>query len=343
MTKKKLLIFYEEKEKNNIIYFLNNIDYKLYDIDLIIENNININKNIPKKVDIIKYNKSKLKKLIFTIKFVIKNKNKYDLSIIFSSDNLFANNLGRKVSKNNTIFIKLDNVHEYNFRDYFIKRYIYEFNKIIFKTYQDKELFLKHYPTLSKKTVVINDFINSKEIEALSKESINEKIKITDKTILMITELNEEKNKILNMLNLIKELKEDIKNIKLYIIGDGIDKYAYESFIEDNDLQNTIYLLGKKENVYPYIEKCKFIILNSKEELDKYLYSNIILRTQPISKCRYTDDIINIGKNCGYLISIKKKINEEMIEILTNKNKKTKEKFNFENINKERIDKIAKK
>jgi len=335
MTKNNILLFYSELEKTNIIYFLNNIDYKQYDVDLILEENIKIKKEIPKKVNIIKYNNNRLKKILFKIQFKFKYKNKYDTSIVYSSDNLFSNSLIRLASKNRIIFINNNKLTEFNYREYFIKRHIYDFNKIIIKTHQEEKQFLKYYPTLSKKTHVINSFINYEEIEKLSKETINEKIRKTDKTILLITELNEEKNKLLNIMNIIKEIKNEIKNIKLYIIGDGIDKYAYESFIEDNKLEDTIHLLGNKENTYPYIEKCKYILLKSKEELDKYLIPCLVLKTQIITTCRYSDDTINIGDNYGFIISNNlNKQKEDFINVINNKNKCH---FDYKNLNKEKM------
>ena len=121
MTKQKILIFFDETEKNNIIYFLNNLDYKQHDAYLIIKDNINLKKQIPKKVNLIKYKKQKVKQLIFKIKFQLSNKNKYDKSYLFTSDNIFANSIVRKTSKYKTIFIKLNKTNEYNFREYFIK------------------------------------------------------------------------------------------------------------------------------------------------------------------------------------------------------------------------------
>lgn len=336
MTKKKILIIYDNKEKNNVIYFLNNIDYKQNNVDLLTEDNINIKKYIPKKVNIINYNNQIIKKIIFKIKFLINNKNKYDKTIIFSSDNIFLNKLSKNTSNDKTIVVNTNNITEINYRDYFMKRNIYEYNKIIFKTFEEQSEFLKYYPTLSKKTCVINNVINYEEIENLGNVEIKEKIKKTDKTILLIADLNEEKNNILNILKNIKEIKTEIKNLKLFIIGEGIDKFAYESFIEDNNLQDTIYLLGEKDNVYPYINKCKYILLNTKDDLDKYLYPSIIFNTQVIAQCRYSDDIINLGKNYGYLISNNYQKNKEELKKILNLKIRKNNDLNIKNLNKDK-------
>ena len=109
-------------------------------------------------------------------------------------------------------------------------------------------------------------------------------------------------------------------------------KVAYESFIEDNYLQDVIFLLGKKDNVYPYINKCKYILLNTKQDLDKYLYPSIVLKTQVISLCRYSDDIINVGENYGFIVSDINKLKEKLKKILKIKTIKNKI-IDFEKIN----------
>ena len=91
-------------------------------------------------------------------------------------------------------------------------------------------------------------------------------------------------------------------------------------FIFYNNLAKNIYLIGEKENVYPYIAKCKYLFLNDREQIERYLYAAITLNTQVISKCRYSDDKIELGNNYGYIISSnQKKQQEEIINILNNK------------------------
>ncbi len=40
-----------------------------------------------------------------------------------------------------------------------------------------------------------------------------------------------------------------------YVIGEGPEQKKLENKIDENQIQNTFHLLGKKENPYPYIKK----------------------------------------------------------------------------------------
>lgn len=334
MTEKKILIFFDSKNQYDIDHFeflLKNIDLNKYKIDLIIEENIKLKTS--KKINIIKFKQPTniLKK--YYLKFKLKTKTKYDCAIIYTMESLFGNYIIRKICKKRIIIADLkdknfETVEEY--RKYFIDRNIYDFNHIIFKNYQEQEKFIKLYPSLSKKTDVINDLINYEKIERLSKVEIPEKIKRTNINILMIEELNEEKNKILEKLKLIKDLKKDIPNIKLFIIGEGIDKYAYETYIEDNELTDTILLLENKSNICPYILKSKYILLNFKN-ISKYLYFCIVLKKQIISEQLYYDDLIKIENNYNNFINI---IKNKIIKQNT---------FTKNNVNKEKIIKFEQK
>lgn len=332
MTKKNILIFFDSKEKElkeNLILYLKQIDYKTKNIDLIIIKDDEFQKQIPKKINVqeitISKNKiiKKIQSIIIKIKYIFKNKKKYNKSILFSINSNIGNYIVRKSSNNSQVFIyEKIKLLDLEYREYFIKKNIYEFQNIVFKTYEEEYVFLKYFPTLSKKTSVINLLINNEEIEKLSKEKITEKIKKTYINILLIEELNEEKNKTLEKIKLIQSLINDFPKLNLYIIGEGIDKYAYETYIEDNKLEKNIFLIGKKKNVYPYIEKCKYIFLFTKEQIEKYLYASLTLNTQVISKCSYTDNKIKLGETFGYIIS--SNINKQKDELLLifNSNKK---------------------
>lgn len=52
----------------------------------------------------------------------------------------------------------------------------------------------------------------------------------------------------------------------LYVIGEGVERKKLEGMIEKYKVGNSFFLLGKKENPYPYIKSCDYFCLLSKFE-----------------------------------------------------------------------------
>ena len=359
MTKKKLLIFSYSLNTGGIeralINLLKNIDYNKYEVDLFLEEAKGIyKKNVPKKVNIKEYkvykNKikiiSKIQNFYNKIKFKLKNYYKYDCSILYATYSYAGNFCVRTASKNRIMFVHSDYTNIYNeedFRNFFTTRNIYEFNNLVFVSKESRDNFLKYYPSLSNKTHVINNLINNEEIEKKSTEKIKEKIKKTDINLIFVGRLEEESQKITTQLKLVKDLLSDVPNLKLFIVGDGIDRVAYESYIEDNKLKDNIFILGNKQNPYPYIKKCDYLLLISKYEGYPLVFTeSLVLKTDVISTIKVTDDYFEIGKNYGFIVSKQyNKMKEEIKTILLNK-ESNKTKFNFEKINKDRIARLEK-
>ena len=346
MDKKNILISIDNIDKGEIqkylINFLKNIDYNKFNIDLLLKKTSGYyKKNLPKKVNIITNNKKNiLLNKLEKIKFNLKNHNKYNTSIIFNIDSLESNKTILKASKNKIMFVNEDyikNFSEEQFREFFTKRNIYNFNQLIFKSTESKEKFLKYYPSLNRITTVISSVINVDKIEKDSLEKINIKFKRTDKKILFIGTLNEELNKVSNYLNMVKELKKDIPNIKLYIIGNGIDYTAYKSFIDDNNLSDHIILLDNVDNIYPYIKKVDYVIIPDEINEYKTIITEIfLLKTNIISTKILSDDLLRVDDKTGYIISSNyNQLLKDMLNILNNKDKKNK--IDIEKINKTKI------
>ena len=59
--------------------------------------------------------------------------------------------------------------------------------------------------------------------------------------------------------NFLKDNKQEI----LLIIGEGEEKQQLQELIKKNNLTNNIFLLGKIDNVYPYMKKARALILPS--------------------------------------------------------------------------------
>ena len=98
--------------------------------------------------------------------------------------------------------------------------------------------------------------------------NINKKNKIVQDKIdhnnffLNIGRLTNQKNQIL-LINTFNILIKKNKNLILYIVGEGEKRFQLQEKIETLKLQNNIFLIGHKENVFPYIKKARAVIISS--------------------------------------------------------------------------------
>lgn len=334
--------------EKSLINLLKNIDYKLYNVDLILEHVTGeLLKEVPKNINILEYKPYNLKIKIIQkslnflkqIRYKITLKNAYDISICYATYSYPANFLARLASKNKILFIHSDYTKLYNHTElleFFNTRHITEFNKIVFVSNESKNNLIKYYPNIVEKSVVINNIVDIDNIKKLSEEKIENIFNKKNINLLFVGRLEEKSKNILFLLTKIKELKEYYKNIKLYIIGDGPDKEKYINYINDNKLNNIIFLLGQKENPYPYIKKCNYILLTSNYEGYPVIFNEAIaLKKDIISTIKISDNYTCIGDNFGFLIS-KDNFILEMKNILDTKLHNN-HKINIEDVNKKRI------
>ena len=331
-----------------LINLLDKLDYNRYDITLILEkkegellNRINSN------VKVIDYNLSysknilirKTKNLFKRINFILKNKNKYDFSCCYATYSKMGEVLTKIASKNTAIYIHGNYANMYNekeFKEFFNTRNIEEFKHIIFVSNESKDNFLKIYPNLKDKSLVINNFINEKEIIENSKEK-TEVEKTKDILFTFIGRLDEKSKRISKQLELIKNLK-DKYNIELWIIGDGEDKEKYQNYIKENNLEENIKMLGSKLNPYPYMKEADYILMTSDYEGFPVVYMEaVVLNKKIITTQDLTDNYIDIKNNLGYIIS--KDINEmtKEIENILQSDKLEYKKIDIEKMNEEKL------
>ena len=336
--------------EKSLIKLLKNIDSKKYNVDLILESaSGELINQVPTNINIIEYKPYNLKlkllqkilNFIKQIKYKLFIKNTYDISICYATYSYPANKIARLSCKNSILFIHSDYTELYNeteLKNFYNTRNINEFKKIVFVSNESRNNLIKYYPDIVNKSIVINNIIDNNEIEKKSKEE-NIKFSKKDINLLFVGRLEEESKNITFMLKNIKQVKKEIKNIKLYIIGDGIDKELYKKYIKDNNMESYVYMLGQKNNPYPYIKECDYLLLTSNYEGYPVIFTeSIALKKDIISTIKRSDDYTCIGENFGFLISKNNYVNE-LKNILKNKLHNN-NKLNIEEINKKRIEEI---
>ncbi len=236
-------------------------------------------KELNKKVNVVSINNISYKKANSIIKrkngLLLRNafyckvlynkyiKNKYDIEVAFLEGpitNLFS------VSSN-------PNLYSFNHTDltkhYSIKRCerlinVYEkYKKIIFVSKEGKDNFLKikNAHKLEKKIYVIYNYFDPNRIISSSKIKTNLPFKKDKLSFLVVGRLVEAKG-YERLINIHKELMKKY-DYEIFAIGEGPLQEKLNSLVKENNIANTFHLLGKKDNPYPYIKECDYLLIPS--------------------------------------------------------------------------------
>lgn len=335
--------------ERSLISLLKNFNYNKYDITLVLEQkNGAYLSSIPSEVIIKEYkvsnNKNKLirktSNLLKKVIWNIMNYHNYSCSICYATYSLPCNFIASSSSKNRILFVHSNYKYIYKENDlvaFFNKRKINNYNHIIFVSNESKRDLINYFPMIKEKSIVINNLVDYKLILDESKENIN--IKKKKNTFLYVGRLDENSKQITRIIEVANKLKSQ-KNVEFWIIGDGKDRQTYLNLISKYKLNN-ILMLGSKNNPYPYIQNCDYLILTSNYEGFPVVYNEAIVLDKPIlTTIDVSDDFISIKDRFGIIMlkdvdDIYKTINnviKEKFEI--------KEKIDFNDLNKKRMFKL---
>ena len=128
-----------------------------------------------------------------------------------------------------------------------------------------KEQFVKIFPTLAEKVTVIENILPVRLIQKQAEEDVDLPYLTEDVNLLSVGRFSYAKNYD-HVPAICRLIKQDIPNIKWYIIGYGGDEGLIREKIEEYGMQDTVIILGKKENPYPYIKACDLYVQPSRYE-----------------------------------------------------------------------------
>jgi len=139
--------------------------------------------------------------------------------------------------------------------------------------------------------------INLKDIKYTTKKTSKKNSKY-----IAIGRLTKQKN-FMFLIRCFSDILKKYPNSELYIFGEGEDHYKLNKFIQKNNLQKNITLMGYKSNIFEYLRDCDAFLLSSLWEdpgfvLIEAAYSNTTIIS---SDCdNGPKEILNYGKN-GFL------------------------------------------
>ena len=152
-----------------------------------------------------------------------------------------------------------------------------------------QKAFLKTFPSLKEKVLVIENIMPFKYIENLSVEFSADKEMPDDGSVKVLSIGRFSYPKRFDEVPLMcKKLREKGLNIKWYIIGFGDDEQLINSKIAENEMQEFVINLGKRENPYPYIKACDFYIQPSRYEGKSIAVREAQLFSKPVVITNYS-------------------------------------------------------
>ncbi len=324
---------------------LNNINYNKYNVTLVLEEEKGINlNNVNELVNIkeLKVSNCKISIIRKSINFIRKfnymvlNYHNYDFSCCYTTYSLSSNLVAKLSSRNNSIYVHSNYSDLYDTKeevlDFFNTRKVEEYRKIIFVSNEAANSFEKLYPNLKNKIKVYNNFINIEKIKILSKELIEEEKPKSHKLFVFVGRLDDSSKKLSRAINLVKE----IKDIELWIIGDGPDREKYEDKVKELNVGKRVKFLGSKSNPYPYILLSDYIILTSDYEGFPVTYLEAIVLNKPIiTTIKTSDEAINMEDYA----TIIPKDEKEMVDVVKKvlEHPKKKKNYDLEELQKERM------
>ena len=249
------------------------------------------------------------RKLIFKI-FQYHN---YDFSSCYATYSYSSNKIALIGSENSSLYIHSDYHYIYSkeedFREFFDTRNVLEFKHLIFVSQEAKNHFLKYYPNFKDKSITINNFVDEKEIIKLSKEPIPEKKSKNHTLFVYVGRLDDQSKKLTRAIHLVEKVKE----IELWLVGDGPDKEKYQETVKKLKVEDRVFFIGKKENPYPYMKLADFLILTSDYEGFPVVYLEALtLKKQVMTTIDVSDDLI---KSSDYFHMISKEEKEMVKEV----------------------------
>ena len=314
-----------------LINLVNRINLDKYDVEILLEKKEGIFLDKVKEEIVVKEfkvydNKNAIIRKILNLSkrvlFTITNYKVYDFSCCYATYSLSGSKLSKIASDNKAFYVHNNYKDLYKDerkeKEFFDNRGIEKYDHIIFVSNEYQKEFLRLYPNLKDKVLVLNNFINTKEILEKSKESIKES-KPKNKTLFVfVGRLDDDAKKVGRAIRLVKELPDTC----LWLVGDGPAREEYEKLVKKEKLTSRVKFLGRQKNPYPYMKKADYILMTSDYEGFPVTYLEAITLEIPIiTTVDVSDDKLNIGKDYASIISKDEKEMLKQVKEILKENK----------------------
>lgn len=166
------------------------------------------------------------------------------------------------------------------------------------------------------------DFEMSQEEKNNLRQSLN--LKEDDFVMICVGELNKNKNQIMAIESVKNLIAQNKKNIKLFLVGEGVLREFYQQKIKEYHLENNVYLLGYRKDVPKLLKISNVLIsLSYREGLPVNVMEGLISGLPVIvTNCRGNRDLVQDGVN-GYIVENKLMLIDRIMKVASENEMKT--------------------
>lgn len=191
-------------------------------------------------------------------------------------------------------------------------RHVYH-DKIAYKKCKEIVAVSKHQaealrnfaPRYADKIIVVNNLADVKGVQEKSRESIPEKFDKEYFNIVTCGRISKEKGMDLAVETCKRLITDGYKKIRWWIIGGGPAYSNVKKMVKKLNLESYVYMLGMKENPYPYIAKADLYVQPSRfEGYPMSILEAVILKKIVISTNNKGAEEMLKNLKCGILCKI---------------------------------------
>ena len=205
---------------------------------------------------------------------------KYDLAINFIG---IHDVLGKKINaKCKAGWIHTDYMIQKPIKQLDLKTYA-QIDKIVNVSEECKVVFDKFYPQLKNKSNCIENILSANFIINQAVQEVLDMPERNDGEVILcsVGRFCEAKN-FDNVPKIAKRITKKGIQIKWILIGFGTDEKIIRESIKETEMEETVFVLGKKENPYPYIKKCDIYVQPSRYEGKAVTVREVQILNKPV-------------------------------------------------------------
>ena len=188
-------------------------------------------------------------------------KEQYDVAIAFLEKSSIYFLVDKITAKKKIAYIHND-YNKLRLNKDFDSPYFEKLNFLITVSDECGKILKETFSNIANKIVVIFNIVSKELIYKLSNETQSTGIKSDNISILSIGRLHPQKGFDL-AVDACEVLIKKGFNVKWYVIGEGNERKSLEVKIAEKNLSQNFYLLGLKENPYPYLKEATIFVQSS--------------------------------------------------------------------------------